>query len=52
MPHAHRCLSTAAIGFSPNNWFGFSHNAYDRLVHFSFGLLCFRPMREALASVL
>uniref|UniRef100_UPI0004A75A8E DUF2238 domain-containing protein n=1 Tax=Nevskia soli TaxID=418856 RepID=UPI0004A75A8E len=31
---------------------GFSHNAYDRLVHFSFGLLCFRPMREALASVL
>ncbi|MEQ1440350.1 DUF2238 domain-containing protein [Fontimonas sp. SYSU GA230001] len=31
---------------------GFERNHYDRLVHFLFGLLCYRPLRELLASQL
>jgi len=37
---------TGAIGFSINDIFGFTRNHYDRLVHFSFGLLFAYPMRE------
>lgn len=44
--------SRSLLGFSPDAWFGFPRNEYDRLVHFSFGLLCFRPMREALGGAL
>lgn len=36
----------AAIGISVNELFGFERNQFDRLVHFSFGLLFFYPMRE------
>ncbi|MEE8577646.1 MAG: DUF2238 domain-containing protein [candidate division Zixibacteria bacterium] len=35
-----------AIGFSINDVFGFNRNHFDRLVHFSFGLLLAYPMRE------
>lgn len=44
--------SRRLLGFSPDAVFGFPRNEYDRLVHFSFGLLCFRPMREALGTSL
>lgn len=44
--------SRRLFNFSPDAIFGFSRNEYDRLVHFSFGLLCFRPMREALTASL
>jgi len=37
---------TAALGFSINDLFGFQRNHYDRLVHFSFGLLFAYPVRE------
>lgn len=40
------------LGFSLDAALGFPRNEYDRLVHFAFGLLCFRPMREALAASL
>ena len=39
----------SAFGFSVNEAFGFTRNHYDRLVHFLFGLLCYRPLRELLA---
>ncbi|MFA5941479.1 MAG: DUF2238 domain-containing protein [Sinimarinibacterium sp.] len=31
---------------------GFERNHYDRLVHFLFGLLCYRPLRELLAGTI
>lgn len=34
------------LGFSISESFGFSRNHYDRLVHFSFGLLLAVPVRE------
>lgn len=34
------------FGFSINGFFGFERNMYDRLVHFSFGLLFAYPARE------
>lgn len=34
------------LGSGPNDWFGFDRNHYDRLVHFSFGLLLAYPIRE------
>ena len=39
----------ALLGFSLDDALGFTRNHYDRLVHFSFGLLCWRPWREVLA---
>ena len=33
------------------DWFGFERNHYDRLVHFSFGLLLAFPRRELLLRV-
>ncbi len=38
---------TAALFGSPlNDWFGMERNHYDRLVHFSYGLLLVYPARE------
>ncbi len=37
---------TGSLGFSINDTFGFERNHFDRLVHFSFGLLFAYPMRE------
>lgn len=42
---------TASLGFSINDIFGFERNHYDRLVHFSFGLLLAYPMRELFVRV-
>ena len=39
------------LGFDVDQYFGFSRNMYDRLVHFSFGLLFFYPVRELFARV-
>lgn len=36
------------FGSGPDEWLDLSRNQYDRVVHFAFGLLCFRAMREAL----
>lgn len=33
-------------GWSPDEAFGFGRNMFDRLVHFAFGLLAIRPVRE------
>ena len=38
--------STAIFGSSVNEWFGWERNHFDRLVHFSFGLLLSYPTRE------
>lgn len=42
---------TASLGFSINDLFGFQRNHFDRLVHFSFGLLFAYPMREMFIRV-
>jgi len=34
------------VGWSPDIAFGFTRNMFDRLVHFAFGLLAIRPVRE------
>ena len=36
----------ALFGWSPDAAFGFGRNMFDRLVHFAFGLLAIRPVRE------
>lgn len=41
----------AAFGFRLNDLFGFERNHYDRLVHFSFGLLLAYPVREVFLRV-
>lgn len=40
----------ALWGGSISEWFGVSRNHYDRVVHFLFGLLCYRPLREVIVS--
>ncbi|MFT7619965.1 MAG: putative membrane protein [Planctomycetota bacterium] len=37
---------TDSFGFSPREYFGWHRNHYDRLVHFSFGLLFLFPITE------
>jgi len=37
--------------FNIDEYFGFERNHYDRLVHFSFGLLFFYPIRELFARI-
>ena len=39
------------FGLSPNELFGFRRNHYDRLVHFSFGLLLAYPIREVFLRI-
>ncbi len=39
------------FGFSINETMGWTRNHYDRLVHFLYGFLLLRPMRETLASI-
>lgn len=43
--------SQALFGISVNGLFGFSRNHYDRLVHFSFGLLLAYPIRETFMRI-
>ena len=45
---AHYTYSETPFGFWMQDWFGFERNHYDRLVHFTFGLLLAYPMREIL----
>lgn len=45
---SHYTYSETPIGFWMQDWFGFERNHYDRIVHFSFGLLIAYPMREIL----
>jgi putative membrane protein len=41
-------LARALTGHGVSEMFGFTRNHYDRLVHFSYGLLAVAPIREAL----
>lgn len=43
---AHYTYSETPFGFWMQDWFGFSRNHYDRLIHFAFGLLIAYPFRE------
>jgi len=45
---AHYTYSETPLGFWLQDWFGFSRNHYDRIVHFAFGLLMAVPFRELL----
>lgn len=41
----------ALTGLSPDALLGFERNQYDRLVHFLFGALCYRPFSELCAGL-
>ncbi len=41
-------LAQSLFGISISELLGVTRNHYDRLVHFSFGLLCYRPLAEVL----
>ena len=45
---AHYTYAETPVGFWLQDWFGFERNHYDRIVHFSFGLLLFYPIHEFL----
>jgi putative membrane protein len=49
---AHYTYAETPLGFWMQEWFGFSRNHYDRLVHFSYGLLLVVPMREAVVRII
>lgn len=42
----HYTYSEVPIGYWLKDWLGLERNHFDRVVHFSFGLLMLRPMRE------
>jgi len=48
---AHYTYSEVPFGYTLQEWLGASRNMYDRLVHFSFGLLLAYPIREAFMRV-
>jgi putative membrane protein len=48
MAGAHYTYAETPLGFWLQDWFGFERNHYDRIVHFSFGLLLVWPLREYL----
>ena len=43
---SHYTYEHVPFGYTLEHWFGESRNMYDRLVHFSCGLLLFYPIRE------
>jgi putative membrane protein len=43
---SHYTYSEVPLGFKLQEWIGSERNMYDRLVHFSFGLLVAYPVRE------
>ncbi len=43
---SHYTYAEAPFGYTLQHWFGENRNMYDRLVHFSFGLLFAYPIRE------
>lgn len=48
---SHYTYAEVPFGQTLQHWFGAGRNMYDRLVHFSFGLLMAYPMREVLLRV-
>jgi putative membrane protein len=48
---AHYTYSDVPLGFWMRDTFGFARNPFDRLVHFSFGLLMAYPIREVFLRV-
>lgn len=48
---SHYTYSEVPFGYTLQAWLGASRNMYDRLVHFSFGLLLAYPMREMFVRV-
>jgi putative membrane protein len=48
---AHYTYANVPLGFSIQNTFGFARNHFDRVVHFSFGLLMAYPIREVFLRV-
>ena len=49
---AHYTYAEVPFGFWMQEWFGFTRNHYDRIVHFSFGLLLAVPMREIVTRII
>lgn len=45
---AHYTYANVPFGFALQDFFSFSRNMFDRIVHFSFGLLFFLPIYELL----
>jgi putative membrane protein len=45
---AHYTYAKVPAGFWMQNWFHLQRNHYDRVIHFSFGLLLLYPMRDLL----
>ncbi len=45
---AHYTYAETPLGFWLQAWFDLERNHYDRIVHFSYGLLCAYPFREIL----
>lgn len=48
---SHYTYADVPFGFTLQHWFGAERNMYDRLVHFSFGLLLVYPFRELVLRV-
>lgn len=48
---AHYTYAETPIGYWMQDWFGFGRNHFDRVVHFSFGLLMAYPVREIFLRV-
>lgn len=48
---SHYTYSLVPFGYTLQRWFGADRNMYDRLVHFSFGLLLAYPIREAFLRI-
>lgn len=48
---AHYTYSEVPLGYWLKEWGGFSRNHFDRIVHFSFGLLMAYPVREVFLRV-
>lgn len=48
---SHYTHAEVPFGYDLQRWFGARRNMYDRLVHFSFGLLMAYPMREMFLRV-
>ncbi len=47
---AHYTYAKVPAGFWLQHWLHLSRNHYDRVIHFSFGLLLLYPMRELLSE--
>ncbi|HEX3128700.1 MAG TPA: DUF2238 domain-containing protein [Thermoanaerobaculia bacterium] len=48
---AHYTYAEVPFGYTLQRWFGSDRNLYDRLVHFSFGLLMAYPVREVFVRI-